>query len=151
MRQGVHGVGGYLRRWAGGQQVRIEQGVFRHQQFVAEGFLETVRAAHAQHGVLGGFAAGAGGGGYGDERHGGTVIGFFRSDSFQIIHDGIAARQQAGDRLGGVQHAATADAGNRHGARAVELPNHCVHELRRGFVLDLHLFPADAGFIQRCP
>ena len=149
LRQRVHGVGGDLWFRTGRQQVGVEQGVFRNQLVVAEGFFEPVRAAHAEHGVFGRFAAGASGGGHGDERRGGTVVGLLRADAFQIVHHRIAAGQQAGNRLGAVQHAAAADADDDRDVLAVTSPDRLVHELRRRFVADPRLFPADAGLPQR--
>ncbi len=106
----VHAVGGDDGRRAARQQVGVDHGVLRHQLVIAERFLEAVRALHAQHGVLGGLAAGARGGGHGDQRHGRALVGQFRSDPLEVVHDALLHAQQAGDGLGGVQCAAAADA-----------------------------------------
>ena len=131
--QGIHAVGSDQVRRTGGQQVGIDDGVFGHQGLVAKGLLETLRTLAGEHGVLGRLRTRPGGGGHGDEGRGRSTVGQFGSHPFQVIHDRVAGPEQAGDGLGGIQHAAAADADHQVPVPLPLVSDDGIDPFRRGF------------------
>ncbi|MNZ98963.1 hypothetical protein D3C78_1182700 [compost metagenome] len=80
----------------------------RHKVVMAQRGFHLTEVGVGDHRVLGHFAAGTGGGRNGDQRQGGTAD-FRITDLFHIAQGGQRVLHQGGERLGGIQHAATAD------------------------------------------
>ena len=116
------------------QQVRIHDGVRRHEPLVPERALVACRTAFADHGVAGGLGAGARGRRHGDERHRGAGVRHLAGQALQMVDDARPASQEPGHRLGRVEHAPAADPDHDlHGRGPVRLHD-AVHEGGRRLV-----------------
>jgi hypothetical protein len=134
LRKGVQAVGGDQRRWAGGEQIRIDDRPFGDQPVVAERLLEA--AGRRQHGILRRLGTGTGGGRHGDERRCRAVVGQFRADALKMVHHRVAGPQQPGDGFGRIERAAAADADHASNREAAQGGDGRIDELRRRFAGD---------------